>query len=149
MPLPTQGNLKPATHMADPFRRNEPQCAAAPWESIIEEGFQATLAGTGNGKVHGAGIYFAKDSALAHKYAVHSKRSYEASRPACAREGEQEEPLRMFLSRIVTGVYTGLYGRRGVHAQIQSASCELRPGRTAASVLGLMACARLQLGWLA
>ena len=114
MALPTQGNLNPAMHMADPFRRHEPQCAAAPWQSIVEEGFQATLAGTGNGKVHGAGIYFAKDSALAHKYAVHSKRLYEQSRPPRAGaagqqegEGEKEEPLRMFLSRIVTGVYTG------------------------------------------
>jgi hypothetical protein len=29
--------------------------AAQPWECIVEEGFQATLAGTSNGKVYGAG----------------------------------------------------------------------------------------------
>ena len=73
-----------AERVADSWRRQHPaqssvlqqhaECDAAPWESIVEEGFQATLAGSDNGKVYGAGIYFAKDSALAHKYAVHSAR---------------------------------------------------------------------------
>ena len=86
---------------------------AAPFESIVEEGFQATLAGSDNGKVYGAGIYFAKDSALAHKYAVHSARRLQSSARSragtCGKQGNvDEEPLRVFLSRIVTGVYTGI-----------------------------------------
>jgi hypothetical protein len=99
-----QGNLKAAVRIGDP----------APWESIVEEGFQATLAGSDNGKVYGAGIYFAKDASLAHKYAVTAMRSSQANRPLPAAapvqrddDREQKEPLRMFLSRIVTGVYTG------------------------------------------
>ena len=91
---------------------HDAECDAAPWESIVEEGFQATLAGSDNGKVYGAGIYFAKDSALAHKYAVHSARRLQSGvRSRAGTGGEQgngeEEPLRVFLSRIVAGVYTG------------------------------------------
>lgn len=103
-----QGNLKAAVRIGDP----------APYESIVEEGFQATLAGSDNGKVYGAGIYFAKDASLAHKYAVNAMRSSQANGPLAAgapveRDGnsEQKAPLRMFLSRIVTGIYTGAYQR--------------------------------------
>jgi hypothetical protein len=105
-----QGNLKAAVHIGNPL------CQAAPWESIVEEGFQATLAGSDNGKVYGAGIYFAKDASLAHKYAVTAMRSSQANRPLAAAapvqrggDSEQEQPLRVFLSSIVTGVYTGAY----------------------------------------
>ena len=74
---------------------------AAPWESIVQEGFQATLAGSENGKVFGAGINFARDSSLAHKYAVNSARRSQSGK-------NEQETLRVFLSRIVTGVYTGV-----------------------------------------
>ena len=37
---------------------------AAPWESIVEEGFQATLAGHENGRVYGAGAIFEQDQDL-------------------------------------------------------------------------------------
>ncbi len=67
----------------------------------MQEGFQATLAGSENGKVYGAGINFARDSSLAHKYAVNSARRSQSGNP-------EQEPLRVFLSRIVTGVYTGV-----------------------------------------
>ena len=117
-----QGNLKPAVRIGD----------AAPWESIVEEGFQATLAGSDNGKVYGAGIYFAKDASLAHKYAVKAMRSSQANGPLAAGapvqldgNSEQKAPLRMFLSCIVTGVYTGAYQRictdtRGLARIVQS-----------------------------
>jgi|LauGreDrversion2_6_1035139.scaffolds.fasta_scaffold08210_3 hypothetical protein len=76
---------------------------AAPWESIVEEGFQATLAGSDNGSAFGSGVYFARDAALSHKYALAS-----ASRRECPSSAKSSvKPLRMFLSRIVTGVYTG------------------------------------------
>ena len=74
---------------------------ATPWESIVQEGFQATLAGSENGKVFGAGINFARDSSLAHKYAVNSARRSQSG-------NNEQETLRVFLSRIVTGVYTGV-----------------------------------------
>ena len=77
---------------------------AAPWESIIEEGFQATLAGSDNGTVFGSGVYFAKYAALSHKYALAgaSRREHPASATSSVK------PLRMFLSRIVTGIYGSL-----------------------------------------
>ena len=80
---------------------------AAPWESIVEEGFQATLAGSDNGKVFGAGVYFATDAALAHKYALKSAYRGRSSLSAGSGTG-REQPLRVFLSRIVTGIYTGM-----------------------------------------
>jgi hypothetical protein len=76
---------------------------AAPWESIVEEGFQATLAGSDNGRAFGSDVYFAKEAALSHKYALAS-----ASRRECPSSAKSSvKPLRMFLSRIVTDVYTG------------------------------------------
>jgi hypothetical protein len=84
---------------------------AAPWESIVEEGFQATLAGSDNGKAFGSGVYFAKEAALSHKYALAS-----ASRRECPSSAKSSvKPLRMFLSRIVTGVYTGTLRARQAH----------------------------------
>ena len=84
---------------------------AAPWESIVEEGFQATLAGSDNGRAFGSGVYFARDAALSHKYALAS-----ASRRECPSSAKSSvKPLRMFLSRIVTGVYTGALCARGAH----------------------------------
>jgi len=84
---------------------------AAPWESIVEEGFQATLAGSDNGRAFGSGVYFAKDAALSHKYALTS-----ASRRECPSSATSSvKPLRMFLSRIVTGVYTGTLRARHAH----------------------------------
>jgi hypothetical protein len=84
---------------------------AAPWESIVEEGFQATLAGSDNGRAVGSGVYFAKEAALSHKYALAS-----ASRRECPSSAKSSvKPLRMFLSRIVTGVYTGAPCARGAH----------------------------------
>jgi hypothetical protein len=71
-----------------------PAARAAPWESIVEEGFQATLAGSDNGRVFGAGVYFAHDALLSHRYALQSAKA-------------DPGPLRMFLSRIVTGISTG------------------------------------------
>ena len=87
---------------------------AAPWESIVEEGFQATLAGSDNGKVFGAGVYFATDAALAHKYALNSAYRGRSSLSAGASTGREQgnmactTTLRVFLSRIVTGIYTGM-----------------------------------------
>jgi hypothetical protein len=87
---------------------------AAPWESIVEEGFQATLAGSDNGKVFGAGVYFATDAALAHKYALNSFYRGRSSLSAGSGTGREQvntactTPLRVFLSRIVTGIYTGM-----------------------------------------
>ena len=80
---------------------------ACPWESIVEEGFQATLAGSENGKAYGAGIYFARDSVYSDRYA--QKAAMQAS--ACPSSGSGQHPgaqdlCRVFLSRIITGCYT-------------------------------------------
>ena len=77
---------------------------AAPWESIVEEGFQATLAGSDNGRVFGAGVYFAHDALLSHRYALQSAKAVGPS------GAPDPGPLRMFLSRIVTGISTGARG---------------------------------------
>lgn len=81
-----------------------------PWQSIAEEGFMATLSGSGHGQVYGAGIYFAKDLALAHKYAAHAARHSQAHGGAGGQnDADDEQPLIVFLCRIVKGVYTGAY----------------------------------------
>ena len=86
---------------------------AAPWESIVEEGFQATLAGSDNGSAFGSGVYFARDAALSHKYALASASCREY--PSSAKSSVK--PLRMFLSRIVTVVYTGTLRARHAHTR--------------------------------
>jgi hypothetical protein len=90
--------------------------AASPWESIVEEGFQATLAGSENGKAYGAGIYFARDAAYSDQYA---RRTTILQRQAASPGGgqhalafsggtlcEAQNLCRVFLTRIVTGIYT-------------------------------------------
>ena len=86
-----------------PGRSRAPPGAAraAPWESIVEEGFQATLAGSDNGRVFGAGVYFAHDALLSPRYALQSAKAVGPS------GAPDPGPLRMFLSRIVTGISTG------------------------------------------
>jgi hypothetical protein len=83
-----------AFHAPGPSSAPPGAARAAPWESIVEEGFQATLAGSDNGRVFGAGVYFAHDALLSHRYALQSAKA-------------DPGPLRMFLSRIVTGISTG------------------------------------------
>jgi hypothetical protein len=78
-----------------------------PWQSIVEEGFMATLSGSEHGQVYGAGIYFAKDLALAHKYAAHAAHCSQAHGGAGGQKDADEQPLIVFLCRIVKGVYTG------------------------------------------
>jgi hypothetical protein len=51
-----------------------PTSAQNPWESIVEAGFQTTLAGIENGKVFGPVVYFTRDFALSHRYALQSVR---------------------------------------------------------------------------
>ena len=106
-----------------PDRRNEPDRAAGstpdtsmpePWECIVEEGFQATLAGSQNGRAFGAGIYFAKDASMANDYAKRAcfRRQHHTPFPANAsargvpEDSNREHTCRMFLTRIVTGVFT-------------------------------------------
>jgi hypothetical protein len=80
---------------------------APPWQSIAEEGFMATLTGSDNGRVYGAGIYFARDFALAHKYAAFAAYRSQAHAGAGGHKDTDEQPFLVFLSRIVKGVYTG------------------------------------------
>jgi hypothetical protein len=68
----------------------------------------ATLSGSDHGRVYGAGIYFARDLLLAHKYAAHAAHRLEADARAGAQKDADEQPLLVFLCRIVKGVYTGL-----------------------------------------
>ena len=77
-----------------------------PWQSIVEEGFVATLSGSDHGRVYGAGIYFARDLALAHKYAGYAAHCAQAHAGGGQKDAD-EQPLIVFLSRIVKGVYTG------------------------------------------
>ena len=99
-----------------------------PWECIVTEGFQATLAGSQNGRAFGAGIYFAKDASMANGYAKRAcsrmtagtfRRQNHTPSPANTSAGgvriekdsnredsNRELTCRMFLSRIVTGVFT-------------------------------------------
>ena len=77
-----------------------------PWQSIAEEGFVATLSGSDHGQVYGAGIYFARDLALAHKYAGYAAHRAQAHAGGGQKDAD-EQPLIVFLSRIVKGVYTG------------------------------------------
>ena len=80
---------------------------AEPWECIIEEGFQAMLAGSQNGRVYGAGIYFAKHAALANQYAQRAAAKMAGgSLHIAVGAREQAQTCRMFLTRIVTGMYT-------------------------------------------
>ena len=86
--------------------------AALPWECIVEEGYHATLAGSENGRTYGAGIYFAKDAAQSDRYAQ------KAARTAARMQGhasghESEKVCRIFLTRIVTGMYT--VGQHGMN----------------------------------
>jgi len=86
--------------------------AALPWECIVEEGFHASLAGSENGSVYGAGIYFAKDAALSHQYA--QKTAYmAASRQGHASGHASGKECRVFLTRIATGMYTA--GHNGMN----------------------------------
>jgi hypothetical protein len=86
--------------------------AALPWECIVEEGFHASLAGSENGSVYGAGIYFAKDAALSHQYA--QKTAYmAASRQGHASRHASEKVCRVFLTRIATGLFTA--GHNGMN----------------------------------
>ena len=91
-------------------RSGESAAAAAPWECIIEEGYCKTLAGSANGRVYGAGVYFAKHAALANQYAQRSAYQQSATCPKHAGEEinspAEAEPLRVFATRIVTGIYT-------------------------------------------
>jgi len=91
-------------------RSGESAAAAAPWQSIIEEGYCKTLAGSANGRVYGAGVYFAKHAALANQYAQRSACQQMATCPKHAGERikppTEAEPLRVFATRIVTGIYT-------------------------------------------
>lgn len=80
-----------------------------PWQSIAEEGFVATLSGSDHGRVYGAGIYFARDLMLAHKYAAYAAHRAQAHVGARGQKDADEQPLLVFLSRIVKGVYTGTY----------------------------------------
>jgi hypothetical protein len=78
-----------------------------PWQSIAEEGFVATLSGSDHGRMFGAGIYFARDLVLAHKYAAYAAHRLQAHAGAGGQKDADEQPLLVFLSRIVKGVYTG------------------------------------------
>lgn len=69
----------------------------------------ATLSGSDHGRVFGAGIYFARDLVLAHKYAAYAKHRSQAHAGAGGQKDADEQPLLVFLSRIVKGVYTGAY----------------------------------------
>ena len=79
---------------------------AAPWESIVEEGYCKTLAGSANGRVYGAGVYFAKHAGLSHQYAQRSAWQQSQSADQGLRPAAEAEPLRVFVTRIVTGIYT-------------------------------------------
>ena len=80
-----------------------------PWQSIAEEGFVATLSGSDHGRVYGAGIYFARDLVLAHKYAAYAAHRSQPHAGAGGQKDADEQPLIVFLCRIVKGVYTGAY----------------------------------------
>ena len=100
---------------------------ALPFESIVQEGYKPGLAGSKNGYVFGFGTYFARKFELAHKYALQSAGLPQGWRPALATGSPQGAkdaiPLRVFLSRIITGVYTGACTSSTLHAL----RCQQRP----------------------
>ena len=75
----------------------------------MEEGFQATLAGSENGKAYGSGIYFARDAVYSDRYAQKTAALLQdAAAKSINGSGQTGEGklCRIFLTRIVTGIYT-------------------------------------------